>query len=230
MIVAIHQPNYLPWLGYFHKIARADLFVFLDDVQFSKNGFCNRVQVLHEGRPRWLTVPVSFRFGDAIDAVRPARPDWPRRHLDSLRGFYGGTPYFRKVMADLETLYRGVPQENLAAANRHLVEGLTERLGLEARFVASSELALGDAKGDERLIRIVERLAPGGVYLSGRGGARYQDETRFAAAGLTLAYTDFVHPRYEQGIDDFVAGLSVIDAAFRLGWAETARLVASDPR
>src|SRR3546814_3690829 len=78
MIVAIHQPNYLPWLGYFHKIARADVFVFLDDVQFSKNGYTNRVRILGDGAARWLTIPAAVHLGDPIGAVRPARPDWCR--------------------------------------------------------------------------------------------------------------------------------------------------------
>ncbi len=225
-VIAIHQPNYLPWLGYFHKIARADLFVFLDDVQFSKNGYCNRVQVLHEVRRRWLTVPVSYRFGDAVDEVCPARPDWPRRHLDSLRGYYGESPCFGEIAQDLEGFYREMPQESLAAANRHLVQCVTQRLGFKARFIASSELELGDAKGNERLIRIMQCVAPGGVYLSGRGGVQYQDERKFAAAGTTITHANFIHPRYEQGTETFVPGLSVVDAAFRLGWEKTAHIVA----
>ena len=224
-VVAIHQPNYLPWLGYFHKIACADLFVFLDNVQFSKNGYCNRVQVLHELQRRWLSVPVSYHFGDAVDEVSPARPDWPRRHLDSLRGYYRESPYFSEIARDLDEFYREMPQENLAAANRHLVECITQKLGFEVRFIASSELELGDARGDERLVRIMQNVAPGGVYLSGHGGVQYQDERKFAAAGATITHANFIHARYEQGSETFVPGLSVIDAAFWLGWEETAHIV-----
>ena len=68
-VVAIHQPNYLPWLGYFAKISEADEFVFLDDVQYSKNSYTNRVKVLHADKPRWLTVPVSFRYGDTLSLI-----------------------------------------------------------------------------------------------------------------------------------------------------------------
>ena len=75
-VVAVHQPNYLPWLGYFYKIACADVFIFLDDVQFSKNSYINRVRILHAQRSHWLTIPVSVTLGDPINRVRPARADW----------------------------------------------------------------------------------------------------------------------------------------------------------
>ena len=80
MIVAIHQPNYAPWLGYFAKMARADVFVFLDDVQYTKNSYINRVQIDAGGTARWLTVPVSFSFRDPINRVRAANENWPRAH------------------------------------------------------------------------------------------------------------------------------------------------------
>ena len=97
MIVAIHQPNYLPWLGYFYKIARADVFVFLDDAQYSKNSYTNRVQVSEPGGAKWLTVPVSYNFGDLISDVRPAVPDWPSRHMDTIRNYYRSAPCYRAV-------------------------------------------------------------------------------------------------------------------------------------
>ena len=224
MIVAAHQPNYFPWLGYFAKIAQADLFVFLDDVQFSKNGYCNRVQVLHQGRSRWLTVPVSFTFGDSIDTVQLAQPDWARRHLDALRGFYKEALCFTAVWRDLEELYSTAPATGLAKVNRHLVESIAHKLGLSCRYTASSDIEVGDTRGDERLVQIVSIVAPEGTYLSGTGGARYQEEAKFSAAGLALNYAGFEHPQYHQGGTEVVTGLSVIDAVFHLGWEQTGRL------
>src|ERR1043165_5716491 len=90
-IVAIHQPNYFPWLGYFAKMARSDAFVFLDDVQYSKNSYINRVQI--KGK-EWLTVPVSHHLGDPINRVQCADPRWRAKHLDKLRATYAKTAHF----------------------------------------------------------------------------------------------------------------------------------------
>lgn len=226
MRVAIHQPNYLPWLGYFRKIAAADAFIFLDDVQFSKNSYINRVQIAGEAGPRWLTVPVSVRLGMRIDEVVPARADWRTAHLSTLRNAYRGAAHFRPVWRDVEALYAGAHGANMAAINRTLVEAVARHLSLDCEFHASSAFALGDAAGDVRLARLVAALDPRGTYLSGRGGAKYQDEATFRDAGLSLRYVDFQHPIYDQEREPFRPGLSVLDAAFHLGWQGTAALIA----
>ena len=227
-IVAIHQPNYLPWLGYFYKIRCADIFIFLDDAQYSKNSFTNRVRVLNKEKSRWLTIPVSFNFGDSIGMVTSAVPDWPKKHLDSLRGFYGKTPYFREVWPDFEALYDGLEQDYLANINIHLIRAIADHLKLQCRFVMASSLDTAKATGDDRLITLTNLLAPGGCYLSGAGGANYQDPAKFEKVGLRLQYQDFKHPQYEQQATAFVAGLSVVDAVFNLGWRKTAELLSPD--
>jgi hypothetical protein len=226
-VVAIHQPNYLPWLGYFRKIAAADVFVFLDDVQFSKNSYTNRVQILAEGAPRWLTVPISAHLGDPINRVWPARKDWPRAHLDTLYGRYRTAPAFRTVWSTIGTFFESLPDADVATINRHLVAKLAEALGLSCRFVCASTIPTGSATGDDRLVELVASIAQDACYLSGKGGANYQDPEKFSRAGLGFRYLEFVHPRYDQDIgDNFVQGLSVVDAVFRLGWDRTAALVA----
>jgi hypothetical protein len=229
-VVAIHQPNYLPWLGYFYKIASADVFVFLDDVQFSKNSYTNRVKILAGTDPRWLTVPVSFQFGDAISSVMPSAEDWPSRHLSTLQGFYAGAPAFRDVWPRIKEMFTGVPRANLAAINRYLVEAVCGELGIRRRFLASSDLPVKDKAGDDRLIALVQTVCTGGTYLSGRGASGYQDPEKFTKAGLGFAYTDFQHPSYEQGRKPFEPGLSILDPVFRLGWAGTSELLAASGR
>jgi len=226
--VAIHQPNYLPWLGYFHKIARADIFVFLDDVQYTKGGYTNRVRILSPNGPRWLTVPVRVHLGDSINHVLPSKEGWSRAHLDTLRGMYEGTPAFKEVWPDVCGLLKSVPVGDLAAVNEHLVCRLASLLGLSCLFRRSSEFELVSAS-DERLLEIVSLVAPGGTYLSGSGAAKYQDPDKFASAGLEFEYTGFQHPRYAQGahlgVEGFEQGLSVLDAVFHLGWQGAAAMV-----
>lgn len=227
-VVAIHQPNYLPWLGYFHKLAKVDTFVFLDDVQFSKGSYTNRVQILRGGHSVWLTQPIRHRFGQTIADVEFSQSDWVPRHLDMLRGAYTRAPAFRAVWPVLADMLGQVAGLKLAAANRRLIELIAARLGLETGFHGASELGIGAEEADARLAQMVARLAPGGTYLSGRGGAKYQDPAVFAAAGISLAYTDFSHPDYPQPCAGFTPGLSIVDALFAMGWEGTARLVAGE--
>lgn len=225
--VAIHQPNYAPWLGYFHKMKMADLFVFLDDVQFSKGSYTNRVQVLGSAGARWLTQPVSVSLGTAICDVQLSNSDWTRAHLRALEGAYRKSRAFMEVWPDVEEMYGSLSQASLAAVNEALIACLADKLAIEVRTVRSSQIDTGSLMGDDRLIAIAGHLAPSGTYVSGKGGASYQDPKKFAAAGLTIEYTNFDHPDYDQGRRKFVPGLSVLDAIFHMGWGATADLLAS---
>jgi hypothetical protein len=225
VIVAIHQPNYAPWLGYFAKMARADVFVLLDDAQYSKNSYINRVQIDGGGRPRWLTVPVSYRFGDPINRVRAAAAAWPQAHCETLKTFYGSAPAFAAVWRWLRDTYAHLPESDLAASNAALVAAIAQRLGIRTQLRSASQLDASGAAADDRLIALVRACGPNASYLSGRGGANYQDPAKFAAAGIPLVYSDFAHPTYDQG-HSFLPGLSMLDAVFRLGWERAAELLA----
>ena len=225
MIVAIHQPNYMPWLGYFFKMARSDVFVFLDNVQFSKNGYVNRVEIDGGGKSRWLTVPVSHKFGDSIDKVRAADHDWPRAHLESLKNAYSRAPAYREVSLWLSNLYAGVPQDSIAVSNEMLTAAVAAKLSVRPKIRRASEFDTGEASSDERLVAITSALG-GNTYLSGSGGANYQSEETFRRAGISLSYMNFVHPVYDQGHAQFLKGLSILDALFRLGFDRTAALLA----
>jgi len=216
-VVAIHQPNYVPWLGYFSKIARADIFVFLDDVQFTKGGYTNRVKILSPAGPRWITVPVSLHLGDLICEVEISRSDWVRSHMSLLQGCYQQAPHFNKVWGELQEIYSGATQRIISELNIYLLRRLCERTGLEKKFHLSSSFEV-QGKGDDRLVALMERLAPGGTYLSGKGGAKYQEPKKFLEAGFGFKYVEFEHPRYDQGGGAFLEGLSVLDAVFHTGF------------
>jgi len=224
MRVAIHQPNFLPWPGFFAKMAQADVFVLLDDVQFSKNNIINRVRILGPGQPRWLTLPVSAHLGQAINAVMPGRADWQQSLLSLLRNTYQAAPHFKAVWPELVDWFNAAPATDLAGINAHFIRQIAARFELGCRFVTASALdVVGQA--DDRLVAIVSRLAPGGTYLSGRGGAGYQDPAKFAAAGIQLAYYRFTPESYPQGPGDFQPGLSVVDALFFLGWDGARKMI-----
>jgi hypothetical protein len=223
-VVAIHQPNYAPWLGYFAKMARSDVFVFLDDVQFSKNNYINRVQIDAAGSPRWLTVPVTYRFGEPINHVRASDIKWPEAHLGTLKTYYSNAAWFGPVWGWLDELLPSLDPANIAASNEVLVRAISERLRLSCSFRRSSEFNVTDHSGDDRLIALLQKIGPDVSYLSGKGGSNYQHPAKFELAGIPLAYTAFTHPTYDQG-HDFVAGLSIFDALFRIGFERTAALI-----
>lgn len=225
MKVAIHQPNYAPWLGYFAKIAAADVFIFLDDVQFSKNSYINRVQIDAGGKPRWLTVPVSYSFGDPINRVVAGDADWRKAHLDALKTYYRNASDFPRVWSWLCATFANLPRNNIAETNAALIERIAAALGLRCRFYRSSEFQIEGAKGDDRLIALATRFGPGATYISGKGGANYQSPEKFAAAGIVLEYNSFSPSPYDQGHPEFLPGLSVLDALFRLGSERTAGLL-----
>ena len=228
-IVAIHQPNFFPWLGYFNKIARADTFCVLDNVQFPKTGgtWTNRVRLMVGGKPAWITVPVvrSYHGTRSIDQMRISPdPHWRTKLMKTLRGNYGRGPYFKQVFPLLETLIQN-PTESLARYNENATAQLSAALGLDrTKFVRVSTLeTTGEAT--DRLISIV-REVHGTAYLCGGGAGGYQEDDKFAAAGIELIHQDFQPPIYPQpSKSEFVAGLSVIDALMNCGFEETAQLV-----
>lgn len=228
-VVAIHQPNFFPWLGYFGKIARADVFVALDSVQFSKTGgtWCNRVRVLVNHRPAWLTMPVDRRFHGVrtIKEMRIAGTGWRDKLLRTLELAYRRAPYFGEVFPVLEGIL-GIGAETVAEFNLEGLRRLTGKLRLcPAGIVESSSLrATGEAT--DLLISIVKHVG-GTAYLCGGGAGDYQEDEKFAAAGVELVYQCFAHPTYTQrGEAGFTPGLSVIDALMQCGFDGTRELVA----
>ncbi|MCB1436628.1 MAG: WbqC family protein [Rhodobiaceae bacterium] len=220
-IVAIHQPNFFPWLGYFAKIAKADVFVFLDDAQFPKKGgtWVNRVKIFENGAGRWLTAPIDRAYSGtrAISEMRFAGgQNWREKTTRALASAYGRAAHFETVMPLLEPLILD-GDDSIAEYNIRAVRALAQMLGLRGtEFVRSSQIG-GTRAGTERLIDIT-RAVDGAIYLCGNGAGGYQEDALFAEAGLGLRYNGFVCDAYPQpGGGDFVAGLSVIDAMLNTG-------------
>jgi hypothetical protein len=225
-LVAIHQPNLLPWLGYFDKLARADVFVLLDSVQFSKGSYTNRVKVLVNGEGRWLTVPIDRSGGSEqpISEVRIAADDeWRERAVSTVRQAYARAPHFEEAFAAVEPLLRE-PAGRLADYNERGIRELSERLlGGGPEIVRSSSLEAG-GRATDLLVEIVGAVG-GDAYLSGGGSGGYQEDERFAEAGIELVRQEFRHPDYPQAAEQPVHGLSVIDALMSCGFEGTGSLL-----
>lgn len=217
--VAIHQPNYLPWLGFFSKISQADVFIFLDDAQYTKSSYINRVGVLCDGAAKWLTIPVRVPIGTSIRETRPAAANWADEHLERISNYYRKAPARQEALSELATVYGSIEaSDDIAAINMTLIRALASRLGITTEFRIASEFRHSAKRSNERLIALVSSVDEHGIYLSGGGASSYQDPHLFQAAGLGIQFTAFSHPAYAQGNQPFVAGLSAIDAVFWLGW------------
>lgn len=218
MMTAIHQPNYWPWLGYFRKMAKADIFVLLDNVQYSKNSYINRVQIRVAGGTPWLTVPISYRLGDPISAVEPLA--WANHHLNKLKATYQHAQHFDCVWEQIQSLISVASSfTNLAALNTYLIRECARALGITCQIISASRIPVNGATGDDRLIAIMHAVNRGGTYLSGEGGKGYQDVEKFRQAGFTVQYVNNEHFAYPY------AHLSVLDAVFHLGWTGAARVI-----
>jgi len=210
MKVAIHQPHYLPWLGYLAKWAEADLFVFLDTVQFSKNGWQNRNRINTQEGPRWLTVPVRARLGMTVAEVPlDTDQDWARRHLRAVEHAYARASYFRDWAPALTEFY-GAQWSTLAPLAVASACWLARAVGITAPARLASELSVSTTDPTARLVALC-RAVGATVYLAGHDGARYMDLGQFRAAGIEVQAQEYSHPVYAQPQGEFVPFLSALD-------------------
>jgi hypothetical protein len=227
MIVAIHQPNFFPWLGYFDKIRRADSFVFLDDVAYPKSGsgagcWVNRVRVAVAGAAAWVGAPVRREHGvqKIKDVLIDDSQPWRRKLLRTLEVNYRRAPNFDACIAVLSPLIH-FETDRLADFNIHAVRGICGALGLQTRFVRQSELGSSRAS-TALLIELTEKVG-GTTYLSGGGADHYQDDALFQSSGIALIYQNFEPAPYGSP-QTFIPGLSVIDYLMKAeSWSAAAR-------
>ena len=222
MIIAIHQPHFLPWLGYLHRMAQVDLFVLLDHVQFERRNYQNRTMIRLDEQSRWFSVPVVQRsqkeriIDKLVDNTPEGAKSWGTNHFATLRhayrdaGFFG--TYGPGVKRLLETRW-----ERLADINQASLDILRDAFGITTPLACSSELAVEGARGD--LILNICKAVGATQYVVGFGGSRgYLDEAAFAEAGVKIVQHQFPHPEYRQcGKGPFIKGLSAIDMLFNVG-------------
>ena len=210
MRVAIHQPHYLPWLGYLAKWAAADVFIFLDTVQYEKNGWQNRNRIKTPAGAKWLTVPVHAPMGTAITdvAVDVSQP-WRERHRRAIEQAYAQAPYLGAHRDDLAAFY-DEPWAQLAPLAAASAQWLARAVGITVPAHRASSLVVdaGDATG--RLIALCGAVGAD-TYLAGRDGVAYMDLARFTEAGISVLTQTYDHPVYAQPYGDFVPLLSALD-------------------
>lgn len=218
-ICAIHQPNFFPWLGYFDKIHRADVFVFLDSVAYPRMGsksmasISSRVKVSIGGEAKWIGCSLKKApSGTIINDIRFSDDQsWRQRMLGQLAEAYADAPSLEPTMDLIEPLVRH-EETALSNFNIHAIEAISASLGLTCRFVRQSELKTSKASTD-LLIEILNAVGSK-TYLCGGGAGGYQEDHLFKEAGLDIVYQNF-EPRTYGDPETFMPGLSVIDFLMR---------------
>lgn len=226
MHISINQPAYLPWPGYFDRIARSDLHVVLDHVQFEKNSFVNRNRILGPNGPLWLTVPVRTkgRFGRLpiheveIDNTQK----WARKHIQSLRAGYSKAPHFDDCWPELQAVLDS-GWERLGDLCRETTSHLLGLLGISTPMVFSSDHDFSSRKSD--LVLDICKHFGADVYLSGPFGGDYLELEAFQRHGIKVAFHDYHQDPYIQVGMEFVPNLSVVDLLFNQGLASRECLV-----
>lgn len=221
-VVAIHQPNYIPWPGYFHKLAECDVFVYLDAVQYPRGqSFAARNRIKTPNGVTYLTVPVSVPKGRQGKAsyleVELADERWRDKHLKTVEQSYKRAPHFEEVFE----LYRSGLEggQTLVDLNIGLIETIAGYLGIETKRVRLSETLESFGEKTELIVEIC-RAVSADAYLSGSGGGReYTDEGLLAHHGLELRYDEYEYPEHPQLWEGFEPNLSVLDMLFNCGRA-----------
>ena len=215
MNVAIHQPQFLPWLGYFDKLESADVFILLDTVQFKKHEWQNRNRIRVKDGWQWLTVPIIDRFPERIDQVEiNNRTDWQRKHCQALRLHYGRAPFWEPLGPELISFLER-PWLRLNELNVSVVDLLCRHLSIRTRYIQASGIPAREEPTD-RLIDLC-RAVGGTGYLAGESGPSYMDVSRFLQSGITIQVQSYSHPEYPQRYQPFVSHLSVVDLLFNCG-------------
>jgi WbqC-like protein len=215
--VAIGQSNYLPWKGYFDLIHDVDVFVFLDDVQFTKNDWRNRNRVKTPAGTQWLTIPVGTNLHRRVCDVTLDDSRWAARHWKTLGHLYGKAPFFHRYRPLLEHVYLERRWRTLSELNQFVIRSLCrDHLNIQTTFLSSTEVSCRGRR-EERVIALLKAL-DAELYISGPRGQAYLDERRFRQEGIELQWKSYAgYPEYPQWHPPFEHAVTILDLLFHTG-------------
>ena len=215
MKIAIHQPNYLPWIGYFDKLDQVDKFVLLDTAIHSKSEFINRNKIKTPQGSLWLTVPLKNKEKPINELQIASYLNWQSSHWKAIESNYKKSAFWKTYCDGFQKIY-GVKWENMATLNNTLIKYIKGLLNIKTEILLESDFQLDFGKGTSRNMNIVNYLG-GDIYVSGVGARSYNDESEFNKNDIELVYQDFQHPVYPQRWGNFQPNLSIIDMLFNCG-------------
>ncbi|MFZ2498674.1 WbqC family protein [Methanosarcina sp.] len=219
MKACIHQPNYLPYIGFFNKIKNTEVYVLFDIAQYEKNKFCNRNQIRTENGSMYLTIPVLSKdcyLKRMCDVKLPPNSKWMKKHWKAIEANYAKSEYFDSYKDPIEKLYQ-TNFTSLVDFNEEIIKFLINEFCLESTIIKSTDLNLDqNLKSTDLLINILKEINAAS-YLSGSSGKNYLNELTFKKEGIKLEYQHFTHPVYKQRFNGFVENMAAFDLLFNIG-------------
>ena len=216
--VVISQPMYFPWVGMLEQMRLADVFVHLDDAQFSKGGFFNRVQLKTAAGTPWFTVPLTEnKRGQLLNEMRMAEHDWRRKQLATLKQTYAAAPHVEEMLGLVESVFKN-EHESLAALSAASVEMLAEFFEITPKEIQWSSAMGVEGTGSARVLAVCEALGAE-RYVTGHGAWEYLNHESFEAAGIRVEYLDYKKREYPQLHGAFTPFVTALDLAANCGRA-----------
>lgn len=217
MICTIHQPNYLPYLGFFEKAYNSDIFVLYDTTQFKKNDWQNRNKLCTGNSWQWISLPILHDFGQKIMEVKIKNPGKNlAKNWRSIKVIYGRAPFFKVYAPAYENIYNS-DIELISELNSKIILTASAQLGLKTKFVKSSELPDITTTSTQALIDIT-RYVNADTYISGAEGINYLDMDLWNSSGLKIIFQKYHHPVYKQfNSDEFQPYMNILDLIFNCG-------------
>jgi len=221
MIITIHQPEFMPYLGFFHKMEIADKMVLLDNVQFKKNNFQNRNRLNINQNANWLTMPtLNHQLATNINEIKInySITNIIKKHLNTISFNYCKSDFYEDLFPEIEKVYNN-KYEFLSDFNTDIILLLKKKLGIETEIIKSSELNLsGKAKGGTFVTLEISEVLNAKTYISGSGGKNYMDINEFSNKNINVYFQHYNHPKYLQYKTlEFIPYLSTIDLYFNHG-------------
>lgn len=216
--VAISQSNYIPWRGYFDLIAKSDVFVLYDDMQYTRRDWRNRNKIKTSSGLSWLTIPVEVkgRYYQKINETKIADSKWSKSHWDKIRQSYKEAQYFKEIADIFEPIYLDNQHQLLSTWNKQFIEAICAYLNIETEIIDSTKFQLIEGKS-ERLVNLCSQLEAD-IYLSGPAAKNYLDQGVFQQMGISVEWANYDgYPTYSQLHGDFDSFVSIIDLLFNHG-------------
>lgn len=216
MIITAHQPNYIPWLGFFHRMANVDKFIILDNVQFTKNLFMQRNKIKTANGVLMLTVPVKAKIDTLIkDVLIDNSQNWQKRHWLSIKYNYNKSQYWEYLSQDLEEIYSR-EWIKLFDLNMEMIKLVRSKLKINTELIIASELNQAFGQKTNLLVNLCKHLNAK-TFFSGSGSKSYIIPEEFIKNNINLIFQDYKHPVYSQRLGEFISHLFILDLLFNCG-------------
>jgi len=224
MRVSIHQPSFIPYLGFFRKALLSDIFIIYDTAQYPKNDWHNRNRLKFENGVQWITIPVSCHLGDNFLIAKPAGNDFINQHLEKITRAFKKSAYFNELFPAIKDNYQK-PYDNLSEFNCNFLLSIFDILEIKTKIRFSHEFNLQNKRSTDALVSMI-KLVQCDTYLGGIDTLKYAKADEFQNENINLEINNFIAKPYKQQFgDEFISNLSVLDALFNIGPQETRKLI-----